>query len=61
MARPARLPPGLGTNLNCLGLPDEVIQKILRHAHVSTMQAFYVKPASADVQNAMKKLEQFGH
>jgi len=48
---------GLGTNLYRLGVPDVVIQRILRHANVSTTTAYYVKPAADDVRDAMAKLE----
>jgi integrase len=49
---------GLGTNLYRLGVPDKVIQAILRHANVSTTLAFYVKPPAADSVAAMKKLQE---
>ena len=49
---------GLGTRLNQLGVSDVVIQRILRHANVSTTMAYYVKPVASDVVEAMKKLEQ---
>jgi len=48
---------GLGSNLNRLGVSDVVIQRILRHANVSTTMAFYVKSSSDDVRRAMTKLE----
>jgi len=48
---------GLGTNLNLLGVSDVVIQRILRHANVSTTTGYYIKPVSSDVRNAMTKLE----
>jgi integrase len=48
---------GLGSNLNRLGVSDVVIQRILRHANVSTTLAFYVKSSSDDVRRAMTKLE----
>jgi integrase len=34
---------GLGSNLYRLGVPDMVIQRILRHANVSTTTAYYIK------------------
>jgi hypothetical protein len=34
-----------------------VIQRILRHANVSTTATYYIKTATADVRNAMAKLE----
>jgi integrase len=40
-----------------LGVPDMVIQRILRHANVSTTTAYYIKTIDNDVRNAMSKLE----
>jgi len=34
-----------------------VIQRILRHANVSTMATYYIKTAADNVRNAMAKLE----
>jgi hypothetical protein len=34
-----------------------VIQRILRHANVSTTATFYIKTAAADVRSVMTKLE----
>jgi len=48
---------GLGSNLYSLGVPDMVIQRILRHANVSTTTAYYIKPVADDVRDAMAKLE----
>src|SRR5215813_11136406 len=48
---------GLGSNLYRLGVPDVVIQRILRHSNVSTTTAYYIKTASPDVRIAMDKLE----
>ena len=48
---------GLGSNLYRLGVPDVVIQRILRHANVSTTISFYVKSTAVDVRDAMEKLE----
>jgi integrase len=48
---------GLATNLKKLGVPDTVIQAILRHENVSTTQKFYIKTARQDVKDAMKQLE----
>jgi integrase len=48
---------GLATNLKRLGVPDTVIQAILRHEDVSTTQRFYIKTVRADVTTAMKQLE----
>lgn len=40
-----------------LGVPDIVIQRILRHANVSTTASYYIKSPADDVRNAMAKLE----
>jgi integrase len=48
---------GLATNLNRLGVPDKVIQQILRHANVTTTMNIYVKMVSQDATVAMKTLE----
>jgi len=48
---------GLGSNLYRLGVPDMVIQRILRHANVSTTATRYIKTAAEDVRSAMTKLE----
>jgi len=58
--RMARLAParrGLGSNLYRLGVPEIVIQRILRHANVSTTATYYIKTAADDVRSAMAKLE----
>lgn len=39
---------GLGSNLYRLGVPDMVIQRILRHANVSTTSTYYIKTAAAE-------------
>jgi integrase len=48
---------GLGSNLYRLGVPDMVIQRILRHANVSTTATYYIKTAADDVRSAMTMLE----
>jgi integrase len=48
---------GLATNLKRLGIPDTVIQAILRHTDVGTTQRFYIKTVREDVKDAMKQLE----
>ena len=40
-----------------LGVPDVVIQAILRHEDVSTTQRSYIKTVPAVVTAAMKRLE----
>jgi hypothetical protein len=57
MARVARGAAGLGSNLYRLGVPDMVIQRILRHANVSTTATYYIKTAADDVRKAMTTLE----
>jgi histidinol-phosphate/aromatic aminotransferase/cobyric acid decarboxylase-like protein len=47
----------LGSNLYPLGVPDKVIQRILRHANVSTTLTYYIKTAADDVRKAMLTLE----
>jgi integrase len=49
---------GLGSNLYRLGVPDKVIQAILRHSNVNVTLAYYVKSASSDVMAAMVKFEE---
>jgi len=38
-------------------VPEMVIQRILRHANVSTTATYYIKTAADDVRDAMSKLE----
>ncbi len=52
---------GLATNLKRLGIPDTVIQAILRHTYVGTTQRFYIKTVREDVKDAMKQLERKIH
>ena len=47
---------GLGSNLYPLGGTDLVIQKILRHADVSTTQEYYIKGKTPDARKALVKL-----
>jgi integrase len=49
---------GLATNLHELGVPDKVIQAILRHEDVSTTQRSYIKTVPQVVTDAMKQLEE---
>ena len=49
---------GLGSNLYRLGVPDKVIQAILRHSNVNVTLTYYVKSASSDVLAAMGRFEQ---
>jgi integrase len=48
---------GLATNLHELGVPDKVIQAILRHEDVSTTQRSYIKTVPQVVTEAMNQLE----
>ena len=45
-------------NLYRLGVPDMVIQRILRYANVRTTATYSVKTAADDVRSAMARLEQ---
>jgi|SRR5579864_3081368 len=49
---------GLATNLHELGVPDKVIQAILRHEDVKTTQRSYIKTVPRVVTEAMKRLEE---
>jgi len=49
---------GLGSNLYHLGVPDKVIQKILRHSNVNVTLGYYVKSASPHMLAGMQKLEE---
>jgi integrase len=49
---------GLGSNLYALGVPEKVIQQILRHANVSTTSTYYIKTVPSQVIDAMEKLQQ---
>jgi integrase len=48
---------GLATNLHELGVPDKVIQAILRHEDVSTTQRSYIKTVPQVVTEGMNQLE----
>src|SRR5579859_4238773 len=48
---------GLSTRLSELGADAKVIQKILRHAQVSTTQAHYILPTRESTELALKKLD----
>jgi integrase len=48
---------GLGSNLYALGVPEKVIQGILRHANVSTTTTYYIKTTDTQAAKAMAKLE----
>jgi len=48
---------GLGTRLNEAGVDDKDIQSILRHADVSTTQAFYILPNRERAEAGLKKLD----
>jgi integrase len=47
---------GLATVLRQLGIPDTVIQRVLRHSNVSVTQRCYIKTSDDDVKAAMDKL-----
>jgi hypothetical protein len=46
---------GLASNLSGLGIPDNVIQQILRNGDLSTTQRFYRKTRRPAVKRAMQK------
>ena len=48
---------GLASNLYALGVPEKVIQTILRHANLNTTMACYVKTRDDQTAQAMAKLE----
>ena len=48
---------GRGSNLYRLGVQEKVIQRILRHANVSTTATYYIKNAVDDVRSAMNTLQ----
>ena len=48
---------GLGTRLNEAGVDDKDIQSILRHADISTTQAFYILPSRDRAEAGLKKLD----
>jgi integrase len=48
---------GLGTRLNEASVDDKEIQSILRHADISTTQAYYILPNHERAEAGMKKLD----
>jgi len=48
---------GLATNLHRLGVPDKIIQRILRHSNVAVTQNCYIKTADLDAAAAMRQFE----
>jgi integrase len=48
---------GLATNLRELGVPDDVIQRVLRHADIGTTQQHYAKTLPPTVRKAMAKYD----
>jgi integrase len=48
---------GLGSRLNELGVDTNTIQAILRHANISTTQAYYIIPGQTHITKAMQKLD----
>jgi site-specific recombinase XerD len=48
---------GLATNLHELGVPDKVMQAILRHEDVSRSQGSYIKTVPPVVTDAINQLE----
>jgi integrase len=52
---------GLATNLYRLGVPDKIIQRILRHANVAVTQNCYIKAVDSDAAAAMQQFERSLH
>jgi len=50
---------GIGTRLFYLGADAKTVQTILRHSQVSTTMAHYVMPDQKEMNDAMKKYEDF--
>jgi integrase len=48
---------GLATNLREMGVPDDILQRILRHSDVATTQRHYAKTLPKSVRKAMAKLD----
>jgi hypothetical protein len=48
---------GLATNLRAIAIPDDVIQRILRHSDIGTTQEHYAKTLPVTVRKAMSKLD----
>lgn len=48
---------GLGTRLNDAGVDGKTIQSILRHADISTTQAYYIVPDQKRAAAGLKKLD----
>lgn len=46
---------GLATNLHRLGVPDKIIQRILRHSNAAVTQSCYIKTADPEVSAAMQQ------
>lgn len=49
---------GLATNLRELPMPDDLVQRTLRHADPGTTQEHYAKTRPPAVRKAMPKLDQ---
>jgi len=49
---------GLSTTLYSMGVPDKIIQRIMRHEDLKTTMRSYVKPVADDVKQAMHNLAQ---
>ncbi len=49
----------VATNLSELGIPDNVIQRILRHGDEATTKRFYRKTLPKSARKAMQKLDRF--
>lgn len=49
---------GLATNLRAMGVPDDVIQRVLRHEDITTAQRYYSKTLDDTVRKAMERFGQ---
>jgi integrase len=49
---------GLATSLRANGVPDDVIQRVLRHGDISTSQRYYSKTLDVTVRTAMDEFGQ---
>lgn len=49
---------GLATNLHELGIPEKMIQAILRHEDVKTTESSYINTVPSMVAEALKRLEE---
>jgi len=53
----ACLPPRTGHYLREMGVPDDILQRILRHSDVATTQRHYAKTLPKSVRKTMAKFD----